>query len=99
MGHGALGDYFASIAPKTWTYTIQSNQRGLDGQTGGLTSQNAAPARASHPSSRYPNWWTDNPDPRYAEGWHQGVKTVNVHREKFLRDFAARMDRCQTNPP
>jgi hypothetical protein len=30
-----------------------------------------------------------------AEGPHIGAKTVSQWREAFLRDFAARMDRCR----
>jgi hypothetical protein len=46
------------------------------------------------PSPDYPNWWTDNPDPKWREGDQQGAKTVNRWREANLRDFAERMRRC-----
>ncbi len=95
----ADGTWIFLFSPKsagTWTYSIKSNLPDLDGRTGGFTSQNPDAARAGVPSARYPNWWTDNPDPLYAEGGHQGAKTVSVHRGEFLRDFAARMERCRT---
>ena len=90
---------FSPKEPRTWAYTIKSNQSGLDRQTGGFTSQNSDPDQAAHPSSHYQNWWTDNPDPRYTEDRYQGAKTVSIHREAFLRDFAARMERCRTPKP
>jgi hypothetical protein len=88
---------FSPKEPKSWTYTVKSNETGLDGQTSGFTSRNPDPSRAAQPSSHYPNWWTDDPDPRYSEDQNQGVKTISVHREEFLRDFAARMERCKTS--
>lgn len=90
---------FSPKEEKTWSYAIKSNQSGLDGQTGGFTSRNPDPARATHPSPRHPNWWTDDPEPLYADGQHQGAKTVGAHREEFLRDFAARMESCRTKKP
>jgi hypothetical protein len=44
----------------------------------------------------HPNWWIDDPAPAVAEGVHPGAKTVSQWREDFLRDFAARMLRCQS---
>ena len=90
---------FSPKEAKTWTYRIASNHPGLDGQTGGFTSINPAPQLAQQPSSRYPNWWTDDPDPRLAEGAEQGAKTVSRWREAFRRDFAARLRRAQAPAP
>lgn len=44
-------------------------------------------------ASRFPNGWTDDPDPAVAEGPHHGAKTVSRWRRDFLRDFADRLDR------
>jgi hypothetical protein len=90
---------FSPKDAKVWSYTIKSTHPGLDGQTGGFTSDWPAPEQAAKPSPRYPNWWTDDPDPAVAEGAHQGAKTVSRWREDFLRDFAARMARCQAPAP
>lgn len=87
---------FSPKEAKTWSYSIKSTHPGLDGQTGGFTSYWPTPELAAKPSSRYPNWWTDDPDPAVAEGVHQGAKTVSRWREDFLRDFAARMLRCKS---
>jgi hypothetical protein len=98
----ASGAWHFLFSPKlaaTWTYRISSNHPGLDGQTGGFTSVNPAPELAARPSARYPNWWTDDPDPRWSEGTNQGARTVSRWREEFLRDFAARMVRCQSPRP
>lgn len=86
---------FSPKEAKTWSYRIASNHPGLDGQTGGFTSRNADASLARRPSARYPNWWTDDPDPRWAEGREQGAKTVSRWRAEFLRDFAARLERCR----
>ncbi|MES2692858.1 MAG: hypothetical protein V4773_05250, partial [Verrucomicrobiota bacterium] len=79
-----------------WSYRIASNHPGLEGQTGGFTSVLPAPASVGSPSANYPNWWTDDPDPRWREGQENGAKTVSCWREEFLRDFAARMEWCRT---
>jgi hypothetical protein len=94
-GSGAWHFVFSPKETKRWTYTIRSSQRGLDGQTGGFTSILATSTTATAPSSVYPHWWTDDPNPAVAEGVSPGAKTVSRWREAFLRDFAARMTRCQ----
>ncbi|HWA28067.1 MAG TPA: nucleoside hydrolase-like domain-containing protein [Lacunisphaera sp.] len=96
---GAWHFLFSPKDAKTWTYTLQSSHPGLDGQTGALTSRMPAPERARQPSARYPNWWTDDPDPAAAEGDQPGVRHVNRWREDFLRDFAQRLQRCQAPQP
>lgn len=90
---------FSPKEPKSWSYTIKSNHAGLDGQSGGFTSKLPAPELAGKSSAQYPNWWTDDPDPRWSEGTHQGAKTVNRWREQYLHDFAARMERCKIYAP
>lgn len=97
--NGAWHFLFSPKEAKTWSYRIASNHPGLDGQAGGFTSRNPSPARANEPSARYPHWWTDDPDPQWAEGREQGAKTVNRWRADFLRDFADRLARCQTARP
>jgi hypothetical protein len=86
---------FSPKSAKTWTYRIASNHPGLDGQTGDFTSTDPVPARAAQPSPLYPNWWTDDPAPEASEGQNQGAKTVSRWRSAFLRDFAARLERCR----
>ncbi|VXB95986.1 DUF1593 domain-containing protein [Massilia sp. 9I] len=98
----ADGGWYFLFSPKEekrWTYRIESNHPGLDGQTGAFTSRNPAPKLARRPSNRYPNWWTDDPDPRLSEGQFQGAKTVSRWREAYLRDFAARLRRAQAPAP
>jgi hypothetical protein len=91
---GAWHFLFSPKEARTWTYRIASNHPGLDGQTGGFTSRSAAPAQARRPSARYPNWWTDDPDPQLSEGPHQGALTISRWRADFLQDFAARLRRA-----
>jgi hypothetical protein len=92
---GAIRFRFSPKDAKTYRYTIRSNVPALDGKAGALTSLRPAPDAAQRPSLRLPNWWTDDPSPKVAEGPHIGARTVSRWREDFLRDFAARMDRCQ----
>jgi hypothetical protein len=84
---------------KTWHFKINSTRPGLNGLAGGFTSYWLTPDLADHPSARYPNWWTDDPDPVLAERVFAGAKTVSRWREDFLRDFAVRMERCRTPAP
>jgi hypothetical protein len=39
-----------------------------------------------------PNYWTDLTNPKYKEANFDGAKTVNVHREAYLRDWQTRME-------
>ena len=93
---GAWHFLFCPKNAKVWSYVIKSTHPGLDGLKGGFTSKKPAPDRGGQASARYPNWWTDDPDPRWYEGPDQGAKWVSRWREDFLRDFAARMRRCQS---
>jgi len=96
---GAWIFIFSPKETKTWVYVIKSNLPGLNGKTGSFTSLNPDPERAAHPSSRYPDWWTDTPEQACADDRYQGLKTISIHREEFLGDFAARMERCREKQP
>lgn len=90
---------FSPKDARTFTYRIASNHPGLDGRTGAFTAMLPDPARAASPSASYPHWWTDDPNPRWREGNEQGAKTVSRWRAEFLRDFAARLERCRRPAP
>lgn len=47
----------------------------MHGKSGGITSFIPSPSLSEQPSEKYPNWWTDDPDPELAEGSHIGAKT------------------------
>lgn len=96
---GAWHFLFSPKQAKAWHYVIKSTVLALAGQTGDFTSENPSPDLAQRPSARYPHWWTDDPDPRFYEGHDQGAKTVNRWRADFLRDFAARLERCAGPKP
>jgi hypothetical protein len=85
---------FSPKEAKAYRYTLRSDVAALVGLAGGLTAVPPEPSSALRPSSRWPNWWTDDPSPYAAEGPHQGARTVSEWREQFLSDFAARMRRC-----
>jgi hypothetical protein len=87
---------FCPKEAKTFTFTIRGNVPTLNGKTGGITAMHPSAYLAKRPSVKFPNWWTDDPSPDSAEGPHGGAKTVSRWREEFLKDFAARMDRCKS---
>jgi hypothetical protein len=86
---------FSPRDAKTWPYVIRSIDKRLDGMSGKFTATPPPIERTKRTSSVHPNWWIDDPDPAAAEGIHPGAKSVNRWREAFLKDFAARMRRCQ----
>jgi hypothetical protein len=87
---------FSPRDARVWSYVIRSDFSGLDGRSGRFTAVPPPRDRTSRPASAHPHWWTDDPDPAAAEGIHPGARSVNRWREAFLRDFAARVRRCQT---
>jgi hypothetical protein len=95
-GDGTMRFRFCPKAAKTYNFTIRSRIPALNGKTGGITAFVPPPDVAENPSSRLPNWWTDDPSEDVAEGEHIGARTVSRWREEFLSDFAARMDRCKS---
>lgn len=95
-GDGTIRFRFCPKAAKPYRFKIQSNVSALDGQTGGITAYTPLPGVAQRSAANLPNWWTDDPSPEVAEGEHMGAKTVSRWRKDFLRDFAARIRRCQS---
>lgn len=87
---------FSPKDAKTYMFTIRGNVPSLDGKIGGITATPLVPELAKRPSAKFPNWWTDDPAPEFAEGPLTGAKTVSQWREDFLRDFAERMERCKS---
>ncbi|TWT97629.1 hypothetical protein Pla108_17810 [Botrimarina colliarenosi] len=87
---------FSPRDAKVWPYLIKSDFTGLDGQIGKFVATPPPVERSSKPSRTHPHWWIDDPNPELAEGVHPGARTVSRWRRDFLRDFAARMDRCQS---
>lgn len=96
---GAWHFLFSPKESKKWSYQIRSNHPGLDGQTGAFTSRLPTLREAARISGKYPNWWTDSPDPALMEGAEPGAKTISRWREAFLRDFAARLQRTRDRAP
>lgn len=93
-GEGNLRFRFCPRDPAVVSYEIRSNVPGLDGRRGEITAYLPPPSAALQPSTRHPNWWTDDPSPALAESIHHGAKSVSQWREHYLRDFAERIDRC-----
>jgi hypothetical protein len=97
LGDGKVRFRFSPKSAKTFYFIIESNINSLKGKKGSITAYIPSAELASQPSVNFPAWWTDNPNPEYAEGEHIGAKTVSRWREEFLRDFAKRMERCVSN--
>jgi hypothetical protein len=95
-GSGSIRFRFCPKDAKVYRYTIAGNLPSLEGSRGEITVFPPAPAAALTPDPRWANWWTDDPSPEAAEGIQQGARTISVWREEFLRDFAARLERCRT---
>lgn len=95
-GTGSIRFRFCPKDAKVYRYTIAGNIPSLEGSRGEITVFPPAPAAALTPDPRWANWWTDDPSPEAAEGIQQGARTISVWREEFLRDFAARLERCRT---
>lgn len=90
---------FCPKEAKTYSFMIRGNLPSLDGNTGGITAMLPSLNLAMQPSAKFPNWWTDDVASDFAEGPHRGVKTVSRWRVDFLRNFAMRMNRCQSRNP
>jgi len=97
LGDGKVRFRFSPKNVASYNFEIKSNISELNAIKGGITSFLPSPTLARHPSEKYPNWWTDDPNPECSEGIHLGAKTVSKWREAFLKDFAKRMERCVYN--
>ena len=95
-GQGAVRFRFCPKDAKTYRYTVRSNAPGLDGRAGAITSVLPLMEVALAVDPTRPQWWTDDPSPDAAQGAHHGARTISQWREQFLRDFAARLERCRT---
>ncbi|MGD9201413.1 MAG: DUF1593 domain-containing protein, partial [Chitinispirillia bacterium] len=93
-GDGTIRFRFCAKAAKVFHFKIESNLPVLNGQTGVIKTLAPDQSFALNSSKSLPNWWTDTPDPVYAEGEHHGARTVSQWRRDFLSDFAERMARC-----
>lgn len=94
LGDGKVRFRFSPKSAKTFDFKIESNINSLNEKAGSINAYIPPVELANHPSSKYQNWWTDNPNPEFVEGEHIGAKTVSRWRDEFLNDFAKRMERC-----
>lgn len=98
-GDGTIRFRFCPKEAKTYRYTVRGNIPALEGATGQITVTAPTLTTALTPDPALPHWWTDDPSPALIEGPHRGARTINPWREQFLRDFAERIQRCQTPKP
>lgn len=92
---GAVRFRFCPKEAKLYRYTLRGNVPTLEGRTGEITVLPAPLDSTLRPDASHPNWWTDDPNPALVEGAQPGARTISVWREEFLRDFAARLERCR----
>ncbi len=90
---------FRFVAKETgdFQYRTRSAFPEMDGLTGVIRALPENPETRRNPRGNLTNWWSDRQDAALAEGAHKGAKTVNRWREAYLRDFAARLARCQAS--
>jgi len=91
VNNGRVRFRFSPKGARVFDYTLESSDPSLNGLKGSLTA--VATVSGQKADAIRPNWWVDNPDPSYKEGPHIGAKTVNKWRQKFLEDFAKRLER------
>ncbi len=93
LGGGTYRVRYVSKVTGLCPYVLRSPIRELDGLKGAFTcvAESEGP-RQKGPCTR---WWSDLLDPAWREGVHAGARTVSQWRRHFLRDFQARLDRCQ----
>ncbi|MCD8535007.1 MAG: DUF1593 domain-containing protein [Verrucomicrobia bacterium] len=90
---------FSPKAARTYEFSLVSSLEALDGMSGRIRAVHPDRHKQFQPSTELPHWWTDSLDPHLQEGEHAGAKSVNRWRLEFLRDFAARMQRCRQPQP
>jgi len=76
-GDGAMRFRFCPKSAKSYVFKVRSNVPAFDGKTGGITAFVPLPDMARQPAANLPNWCTDDPSERVAEGEHIGAKTVS----------------------
>ena len=91
------GKYKIRFMPKSlgdWEYVLESGIPELNGQTGKFRSMPEQRENRKDQGQGLLHWWADVLDPEWAEDEQMGAKTLNQHRERLLRDFQRRFDRC-----
>ena len=91
------GKYKVRFMPKAvgeWEYELESEIKELNGQKGAFVSVPEAEENRQDRGQGLKNWWADILDAEYAEGEHQGAKTVSQWRKENLTVFAERFNRC-----
>jgi hypothetical protein len=99
-GRGALGDLFCRLAPALGPESAGRIKMGdtpsvaylLRGNPDDPAGESWGGRFVPHPDGR-PNWWIDDPDPRWQVADRPGAGTVSQYREQFLRDWQRRMTR------
>ncbi len=92
-GNGNYAVRYSSKKPETGIYSITSKIPQLNGQTGKYVSINPWPGKAGKDDYKLGNqWYGDRPDSNLYIGDQQGAKTISVHREAYLMDWAKRWE-------
>lgn len=91
VGNGIYAVRYSSKKPETGSYTITSAIAELNGQSGKYVSINPWPGNANADDYLLgKHWYSDRPDADLFIGEQQGAKTISIHRQAFLMDWAKR---------
>lgn len=93
LGNGNYGVRYSSKQPEICTYVTTSPINELNNQIGQFVSIIPWPGKPSPDDYKVgPNWYTDNPNPKFFIKNQQGAKTVSKYRREFLLDWAKRWE-------
>lgn len=93
IGQGIYAVRYSSKKPETGTYNTTSNIAALNGQVGKYVSINPWPGKPGNDDYKLgKNWFGDRPDNDLFLGEQQGAKTISIHRQAYLTDWAKRWD-------
>ncbi|CAN5434266.1 DUF1593 domain-containing protein [soil metagenome] len=93
LGNGTYGVRYSSKKPETGSYKLVSDIPALNGQAGKYVSINPWPGKPGKDDFKLgSHWYGDRADNNLFLGEQQGAKTISIHREAYLMDWAKRWD-------
>ena len=81
------GEYRIRFMPKSlneWTYAIESDIPEINEQTGQFVSLPESQVRRGRDPLRFPNWWSDMPEPGITRRNHLWLKNSKQMARRFL---------------
>ncbi len=91
IGEGKYAVRYSPKQPAVLHYTVSSELKDLDGQSGTLVVSELWPSPTTSDGIKLgPNWYTDRQDTALFDGKWQGAKTISKHRKAILDDWNTR---------